>query len=78
MDIFVRDLQSALYARNLSDIVNLIFVSDHGMSDTISPELVYVDDILGAEAYAKVTHKDGKDVLERALSFELNLGLFVD
>ena len=49
-----------LVARNLTDIVDVIFVSDHGMTDTSHPELVYIDDILGGEdAYDDIEHVDG-------------------
>ena len=36
----------------------MIFVSDHGMTDTSKPELVYFDDILG-EGMSKIVHVDG-------------------
>ena len=49
VDVFARDLYHSLLSRNLSQIVDVIFVSDHGMSDTSEVELVYLDgdDILG-------------------------------
>jgi len=34
-------------------------VSDHGMTDTSHPELVYIDDILGEEGWLAVKHEDG-------------------
>lgn len=46
-------------ARNLTKIVDVIFVSDHGMTDTSRPELVYIDDILGEDGWKAVTHEDG-------------------
>ena len=49
-----------LVARNLTDIVDVIFVSDHGMTDTSHPELVYMDDILGEEGYSYIEHEDGE------------------
>ncbi|KAH9948891.1 Phosphodiest-domain-containing protein [Amylocystis lapponica] len=58
VDVFARDLQYALEARNLSHIVDLVFVSDHGMTDTSHPELVYIDDILG-EGFTMIEHEDG-------------------
>lgn len=45
--------------RNLSDIVDVVFVSDHGMTDTRHPELLYIDDILGEEGWQAVEHEDG-------------------
>jgi len=45
--------------RNLTDIVDVVFVSDHGMTDTRHPELVYIDDILGEDGWQAVRHEDG-------------------
>jgi hypothetical protein len=45
--------------RNLTDIVDVVFVSDHGMTDTAHPELLYIDDILGEEGWQAVEHEDG-------------------
>ncbi len=59
MDTFAKDLHSELVARNLSDIVDIVFVSDHGMTDTSHPKLVYLDEILGEEGYANIEHEDG-------------------
>ncbi|KAI0314078.1 Phosphodiest-domain-containing protein [Amylostereum chailletii] len=60
VDAFAKDLHTAIVARNLTDIVDIVFVSDHGMTDTSHPELVYIDDLLGEEGWAAVTHEDGK------------------
>ena len=59
MDRFANDLHDSLAARNLTDIVDIIFVSDHGMTDTSHPELVYMDDILGADGLQAIAHEDG-------------------
>jgi predicted AlkP superfamily pyrophosphatase or phosphodiesterase len=56
--VFAKDLHTELKSRNLTDIVDIIFVSDHGMTDTSHPELIYVDDILG-DGYQKIEHVDG-------------------
>jgi predicted AlkP superfamily pyrophosphatase or phosphodiesterase len=45
----------------LTDIVDVVFVSDHGMTDTSHPELVYIDDILGEDGWQAVKHEDGGD-----------------
>ncbi|KAG9315860.1 Phosphodiest-domain-containing protein [Chiua virens] len=60
IDLFARDLHNSLLARNLSQIVDVIFVSDHGMADTSEPEWIYLDndEILG-DAWKNVTHNDG-------------------
>lgn len=49
IDVFARDLHNSLLSRNLSQIVDVIFVSDHGMADTSEVEWIYLDgdDILG-------------------------------
>ena len=59
VDVFAKDLQSLIASRNLTDIVDIIFVSDHGMTDTSHPELVYMDDILG-EGFSQIEHEDGQ------------------
>ncbi|KAI0632394.1 Phosphodiest-domain-containing protein [Trametes polyzona] len=58
VDAFARDLHNAVEARNLTDILDIVFVSDHGMTDMSHPELVYVDDILG-EGFKRIEHEDG-------------------
>ncbi|KAG5219761.1 type phosphodiesterase/nucleotide pyrophosphatase [Salix suchowensis] len=59
VDGFARDLHAELQARNLTDIVDTIFVSDHGMTDTSHPEFIYMDDILGADGVKMIEHEDG-------------------
>lgn len=59
VDTFAKDLHDSLATRNLTDIVDIVFVSDHGMTDTSHPESVYMDDILGAEGISAISHEDG-------------------
>jgi len=59
VDVFARDLHRSLKSRNLTDIVDIIFVSDHGMTDTSHPEMVYMDDILGLDGLRAIEHEDG-------------------
>ncbi|KAG6866183.1 hypothetical protein C0991_007733 [Blastosporella zonata] len=59
VDTFAKDLQLSLQARNLTDIVDIVFVSDHGMTDTSHPEAVYMDDIIGEQGLADIEHEDG-------------------
>ena len=59
VDVFAKQLHTALVDRNLTDIVDIIFVSDHGMTDTSHPEPVYVDDILGEDGVESMEHVDG-------------------
>lgn len=58
VDVFAKDIHDSLAARNLTDIVDVVFVSDHGMTDTSHPELIYVDDILG-DGFKMIEHEDG-------------------
>ena len=56
------DIHNSLQARNLTDIVDVVFVSDHGMTDTSSPELIYIDDILG-DGFNMIEHEDGASLI---------------
>jgi predicted AlkP superfamily pyrophosphatase or phosphodiesterase len=62
-DRFARRIHSSLAARNLSHIVDTIFVSDHGMVDTSDLRLIYVDDILGEEGWNGIEHNDGTPIV---------------
>ncbi|KAF9464150.1 Phosphodiest-domain-containing protein [Collybia nuda] len=59
VDAFAKDLQESLKSRNLTDIVDIVFVSDHGMTDTSDPELIYMDDIIGEDGLKAIEHEDG-------------------
>ncbi|KAF8964435.1 Phosphodiest-domain-containing protein [Flammula alnicola] len=59
VDTFAKDLHDSLAARNLTDIVDIVFVSDHGMTDTSHPEQVYINEILGDEGLKAIEHEDG-------------------
>lgn len=59
VDVFARNLTQALGERNLTHIVDVIFVSDHGMVDTSHPTFLYVDDIVG-QPWEGVITKDGR------------------
>ncbi|KAG1823238.1 nucleotide pyrophosphatase [Suillus variegatus] len=58
VDLFARNLTQALGERNLTHIVDIIFVSDHGMADMSHPTWIYVDEIVG-ELWKGVTKMDG-------------------
>ncbi|THH26532.1 hypothetical protein EUX98_g7661 [Antrodiella citrinella] len=58
VDQFAKDLHDSLEARNLTDIFDLVFVSDHGMTDTSNPEWIFIDDIL-EEGFELIEHEDG-------------------
>lgn len=59
--MFAAALHDSLVDRNLTDIVDIVFVSDHGMTDTSHPTLIYVDDedMLGEHGLSAVVHEDG-------------------
>ena len=59
VDVFAKDLHKALKSRNLTEIVDIVFVSDHGMADTSHPEWVYIDDYLDKQAFGLIEHEDG-------------------
>lgn len=59
VDLFAKELHDSIAARNLTDIVDIVFVSDHGMTDTSHPEPIYMDDILGKDGIAAIAHEDG-------------------
>jgi predicted AlkP superfamily pyrophosphatase or phosphodiesterase len=59
VDRFARDLHLALGMRNLTNIVDIIFVSDHGMADTQNVEFIYLEDIIGADYVDAIEHEDG-------------------
>lgn len=59
VDTFAKDLHESLGKRNLTDIVDIVFVSDHGMTDMSHPEMIYIDDILGMDAFQTIEHVDG-------------------
>ena len=56
VDSMLMMLMEGLYARNLTDIVNLIIVSDHGMATTSTFRLVQLDDLIDLSL---VDHIDG-------------------
>ena len=53
-------MHDELALRNLTDIVDVVFVSDHGMTDTSHPTNVYIDDIIGREGISAIEHEDGE------------------
>jgi Type I phosphodiesterase / nucleotide pyrophosphatase len=72
VDEFARQIHDAIVQRNLTDIIDVIFVSDHGMTDTSNVRLVYLDDILGDDGMNAIEHEDGTEVIRlvyKAASF---------
>ena len=60
VDAFARDLHAALRSRNLTDIIDIVFVSDHGMTDTQHSEFIYLENLIGKEYVDAIEHEDGK------------------
>ena len=63
MDTFAKDIYSVLDERNLTGVVDVIFVSDHGMTSTDNERLVFLDDILGKEGFEGIERNEGKFAL---------------
>ncbi|KAK4056973.1 hypothetical protein OIO90_001873 [Microbotryomycetes sp. JL221] len=59
MDLFAKDIINLLEERNLTRIVDVIFVSDHGMTKTANERLVFLDDILGKEGFEGIERNEG-------------------
>lgn len=63
VDNFAASIHRSLRARNLTDIVDVIFVSDHGMAETANHRLVYLDDIMGEDHVKQIEHEEGPSIL---------------
>ncbi|SPO25604.1 related to nucleotide diphosphatase [Ustilago trichophora] len=60
VDAFIGELRRELVEkRNLSQVVDIVVVSDHGMTKTSNDKLVFLDDLLGQKLYASIVHRDG-------------------
>lgn len=59
VDAFIGNLTAQLASRNLHGIVDVIVVSDHGMTATSNERLVFLDDVLGPELYGAIVDRDG-------------------
>ncbi|OWB59366.1 catalytic activity protein [[Candida] boidinii] len=57
VDNFLSQVNKELTDRNLHEIVNLVIVSDHGMSPTSNDRLIYLDDLIDIES--KIERIDG-------------------
>ena len=78
VDLFAKDLHKALKTRNLTDIVDIVFVSDHGMADTSHPEWVYIDDYLDKQALDLIAHEDGWPSMGLRFSPEANSSAYLN
>lgn len=59
MNHFTKSLNQSLSNRNLSEIVDVLYVSDHGMSSSSDDRLIYLDQILGSEHFSNLMGTDG-------------------
>ncbi|CAE6444471.1 unnamed protein product [Rhizoctonia solani] len=60
IDVFAHSVRAGLSSRNLSSIVDVIFLSDHGMAPTHDRKWIYLDDILGEEGADEIDWKLGQ------------------
>ncbi|KAJ7130881.1 alkaline-phosphatase-like protein [Mycena filopes] len=77
VDVFARDLHNELKQRNLTDIVDIVFVSDHGMTDTSHLESIYMDDIISEEGYESIEHEDGWPAMGLRFSSTANVSHYL-
>ncbi|EST05646.1 Type I phosphodiesterase/nucleotide pyrophosphatase/phosphate transferase [Kalmanozyma brasiliensis GHG001] len=59
VDDFIGDLEKQLEKRSLGEVVDVVVVSDHGMTTTSNERLIYLDELLGSELHGKLEHRDG-------------------
>lgn len=60
VDDFIHALHTELDKRHILDIVNMVVVSDHGMTSTSNERVIYLDTILGEDGWNAIEHKEGK------------------
>jgi len=56
VDAMLTDLLDALDAHNLTDLINIVVVSDHGMASTSGERLIFLDEIIDMSL---IEHTDG-------------------
>ena len=56
VDQMLHQLFAGLQARNLTDVVNIVVVSDHGMATTSIDRLIQLDDLIDVD---QIEHTDG-------------------
>ncbi|KAH0446003.1 hypothetical protein IEQ34_025162 [Dendrobium chrysotoxum] len=59
VDHYIQQLFLSLAERNVTDLVNVIVVSDHGMTFTSNDRLIYLDDVLGKHLFDSLVTVDG-------------------
>lgn len=63
VDASIGQLLEGLAARHLDDIVNVIVVSDHGMSATSKSRLIFYDDVLTPDELSMIERIEGYPLL---------------
>lgn len=58
VDSFIADVVTDIETRNLTHIVDLIVLSDHGMIGLSKKKIIFLDDVLEKD-FARIKHKDG-------------------
>jgi hypothetical protein len=59
VDGFILGILKEIEVRNASSIVNVVLVSDHGMTTTSNDRLIYLEDLLGDSLYSQMQFWDG-------------------
>jgi predicted AlkP superfamily pyrophosphatase or phosphodiesterase len=59
VDSFIKDVYDELEKRHLHDVVDIIVVSDHGMTSTHNERVIYLDRVLGEDGWQAIEHKEG-------------------
>lgn len=53
-DLFIASIWNSIRSRNLTQVVDLIVVSDHGMTSTSNSRLIYLNDLLGPSLFSQL------------------------
>ncbi|GAA5823294.1 hypothetical protein JCM11251_007556 [Rhodosporidiobolus azoricus] len=59
VDEFIKGLFDEVERRNLTEVVEVVVVSDHGMADSDNSKLIYLDDLLSPELFAQIDRNEG-------------------
>ncbi|PWN44051.1 Phosphodiest-domain-containing protein [Ceraceosorus guamensis] len=59
VDEFLTSLLRSIDRINATDLIDVVIVSDHGMTTTSNERLVYLDEVLGEDLYDQITYQDG-------------------
>ncbi|GAA5874588.1 hypothetical protein JCM1840_002238 [Sporobolomyces johnsonii] len=59
MDEFAKQVMELVDSRGLGEVVDVVVVGDHGMTDTSNDRLIFLDEILGEQGFAGVERNEG-------------------